>query len=160
VRYSILDPAHGRIPKMPYVLKSTSRASVGMIRDSINIEFLASVNSALRRERREVGATLESTLHALQRQQELLVQHLAYSLPSESAYVFLDADKMHQILINLIGNALKLTPDEGHFAVYIEAGPGLVGIRVVDEGSGIQEAFQSHLFEYFTPAWRPGLRGG
>ena len=49
--------------------------------------------------------------------------------------------------------------DEGRIVVQIEPGPDCVRIQVVDEGVGIPNAIQPYLFERFTKARPPGLRG-
>ena len=71
----------------------------------------------------------------------------------------LDVNKFTQVLINLVGNAFKFTPDAGRVAVHITPGPGSVLIHVVDNGIGIPLAMQPYLFERFTKARRPGLHG-
>jgi len=82
-----------------------------------------------------------------------------YTLPAEPVYANIDVNKFTQVLINLVSNAFKFTPEDGHVAVYIEAEPGVVRIRVVDDGIGIPLAMQPYLFERFTKARRPGLQG-
>lgn len=148
-----------RVPELLGAVEATSRDSVQLIRDLVNLEFLASANTDLKRSRLEVGATLLAPLDQLQRAHGLLGHPFTYSLPAEPVYANLDANKFTQVLTNLISNALKFTPDGGRVAVRIEPQPGRVRIAVIDEGIGIPAALQPHLFERFTPARRPGLRG-
>jgi two-component system sensor histidine kinase VicK len=132
---------------------------VKMIRELVHIEFLTSTNTDLKRERVEVGAALKPPLEALQFGHELLGQHFTYSLPAEPVYAHLDINKFNQVLTNLLSNAIKFTPDGGQITVHVEPRPGLVRIQVRDSGIGIPLAQQAQLFERFTPARRPGLRG-
>ena len=155
----IVAPANSRIPEMLRVLETTSRDSVQMIRDLINIEFLTSANTDLKVNRVDIGAILRVPLDQLQTGQRLLGHHFTYTLPDEPIYVNLDVNKFTQVLINLVGNAFKFTPDAGYVAVHIAPGPGSVLIQVVDDGVGIPLAMQPYLFERFTKARRPGLRG-
>ena len=62
-------------------------------------------------------------------------------------------------MLNLVSNALKFTPDAGYVSVVVEPAPGSVRIHVRDNGVGIPLDLQSLLFEPFTKARRPGLRG-
>lgn len=149
----------GRVKEMLRVLETTARQSVQMIRGFVDIEFLSSVNTPLKASRVEVGATLREPLDQLQQAQKLLGHHFTYSLPTEPVYADLDVNKFTQVLTNLLSNAIKFTPDEGKVAVQIESHPGYVRIHVVDTGVGIPLAMQPHLFEPFTSARRPGLRG-
>ena len=152
-------PADSRVAEMLHVLETTSQDSVKMIRDLINLEFLVSSNTDLKRDRVDVGAVLRVPLDQLQRGHGLLNHHFAYTLPDSPVYAQLDVNKFTQVLINLIGNAIKFTPDTGHVTVHIEALANAVRIRVCDDGIGIPSALQPALFERFTPARRLGLRG-
>ncbi len=62
-----------------------------------------------------------------------------------------DPDKVHQVLVNLISNAIKFTPDNGHLLIQAEASPSqkLLQISVTDTGIGIAEADQAKLFNKF-----------
>lgn len=159
LREEVQAPPDSRVPEMLRVLETTSQTSVKMIRDLISIEFLASANTDLKRDRVEVGTVLGTPLEELQRGQALLGHHFTYTLPAEPVYAELDVNKMTQVLTNLVSNALKFTPDGGTVAVRIEGGPDCVRMQVADTGVGIPEALQPYLFERFTKTRRPGLRG-
>jgi signal transduction histidine kinase len=63
-----------------------------------------------------------------------------------------DADKLSDVLINLLANAVKFTPDGGR--IRVEAGaepaaPDWIRVRVTDEGVGVPAGDQRHLFEPF-----------
>lgn len=152
-------PADSRVAEMLRVLATTSKQSVRMIRDFVNLEFLASTNTDLKRSRVEVGAVLREPLEELQRSRGLLGQSFAYTLPDQPVYALLDVNKFTQVLTNLVSNALKFTPDEGRVQVLITSPPDRVQIQVIDEGVGIPLNLQPYLFEAFTKARRPGLRG-
>jgi len=159
LREEVTSPLNSLVPKMLNVLETTSRDSVKMIRDLINLEFLTSANTDLKVDRVDVGAVLRVPLDQLQAGQQLLGHAFTYTLPAEPIYAHIDVNKFTQVLINLISNAFKFTPDAGHVTVRIEPGPGVVRIHVVDDGVGIPLAMQPYLFERFTKARRPGLRG-
>ncbi|SFQ31973.1 sensor histidine kinase [Hymenobacter arizonensis] len=152
-------PANSRVGDMLRVLENTSRSSLKMIRDLVNMEFLSSANTDLKRDRVEVGTVLRAPLDELQRGQGTLGHAFEYSLPTEPLYVNLDVNKITQVLANLVSNAFKFTPDGKRVAVAVEPCPGCVRIRVIDEGIGIPAALQPQLFERFTKARRQGLRG-
>jgi len=159
LREEVTSPLNSRVPEMLSVLENTSRDSVKMIRELINLEFLTSANTDLKVDRVDVGAVLRVPLDQLQTGQRLLGHEFAYTLPVEPVYANIDVNKFTQVLINLVSNAFKFTPDADHVAVHIESGPGVVRIQVVDDGIGIPLAMQPYLFERFTKARRPGLRG-
>ena len=158
LREEVRAPANPEVTTMLRTLEITSRDSVKMIRDFINLEFLTSANSDLKRDRVDVGAVLREPLDQLQSNAGL-AHHFAYTLPEAPLYANLDVNKFTQVLLNLVSNALKFTPDAGHVSVVVEPGPGNVRIHVRDNGVGIPLALQPLLFEPFTKARRPGLRG-
>ncbi|GAA4012049.1 hypothetical protein GCM10022408_25800 [Hymenobacter fastidiosus] len=157
LREEVQAPANPEVAKMLQELETTSRDSVKMIRDFINIEFLTSANTDLKRDRVDVGAVLREPLDQLQ--SNSVGHHFAYTLPAAPLYANLDVNKFTQVLLNLVSNALKFTPDDGHVSVAVEPGPGSVRIYVRDDGVGIPLNLQPVLFEPFTKARRMGLRG-
>jgi signal transduction histidine kinase len=63
--------------------------------------------------------------------------------------VFADSDKVHQILLNLIGNALKFTPAEGNISVTFFADGQNLDTTIKDSGVGISKEDLSKLFRKF-----------
>ena len=79
---------------------------------------------------------------------------LRAALPLALAPVRTDASKLKQILINLVGNALKFTP-EGTVTVRVEVEPATrrpISIAVVDTGIGIPPERCEAIFEHFQQA--------
>ncbi len=61
----------------------------------------------------------------------------------------LDSKRMRQVLVNLLSNALRYTPDDEKVMMEIEASDEAVIIQVADHGPGIPEHELPHLFERF-----------
>jgi signal transduction histidine kinase len=64
--------------------------------------------------------------------------------------LYFDRDKMEKVLINLIGNALKFTPEGGTVAVRWEKGEDHVSVSVLDTGPGIPEKDLERIFDRFV----------
>jgi two-component system, OmpR family, phosphate regulon sensor histidine kinase PhoR len=60
-----------------------------------------------------------------------------------------DRDRLQQVLINLLDNAVKYTPGGGRVTLALEADSGLVRITVNDPGLGIPPAEHERIFEKF-----------
>ncbi len=60
--------------------------------------------------------------------------------------------RLRQMLDNLIGNAIKYTPDGGDITIEMEAQSEQVILRISDSGPGIPPADQPHIFEKFYRA--------
>lgn len=63
--------------------------------------------------------------------------------------VHTDARKLRQILLNLLGNAVKFT-ERGSVSLRVTSEPGWCEFAVADTGRGIPEADQERIFEAFT----------
>lgn len=61
-----------------------------------------------------------------------------------------DSDRLQQILWNLLTNAVKFTPKNGHVQVNLKSAPSKAVVEVVDNGKGIEPKFLPHVFERFT----------
>ena len=78
--------------------------------------------------------------------------HLRVELPARSLRVELDAERIEQVLINLVGNALKFTPAGGSIVIRGRPHPELrqVEISVQDSGVGIAPEDQARIFDEFA----------
>jgi signal transduction histidine kinase len=76
---------------------------------------------------------------------QLLETRLAPGLGEVAA----DMRKVKQVLINLLGNAVKFTPEGGRISVHARRLPDAVEISVVDTGVGIAPADHAAVFEEF-----------
>ncbi|NLF32185.1 MAG: HAMP domain-containing protein [Planctomycetes bacterium] len=93
-----------------------------------------------------VGRAVEEMRPFAERRGQRIVVDVAAGLPPMDV----DADKISDALGNLIGNAIKFTPDGRSVTVIAEPLPsGHVALRVRDEGGGIDEAEMPHIFEPF-----------
>ena len=81
---------------------------------------------------------------------------LHVSLPDELPAVHADRQRLLQALSNLLGNAVKFTPEGGAVTLVAEADRGGVAVSVRDTGQGIDAAHLPHIFERFWQARKGG----
>lgn len=74
---------------------------------------------------------------------------LTYEPNAEAIIVKADSSRMHEILANLIDNAIKYSPTGTTITVRFQKEGGFAQIEVKDSGYGIPEEAKSHLFEKF-----------
>lgn len=74
--------------------------------------------------------------------------HFKY-IGEQHAIAIGDAEKISLVLINLISNAIKYSPDGGEITVTCEKQDKTLTIRVADQGIGISKEEQKHLFRKF-----------
>jgi signal transduction histidine kinase len=70
-------------------------------------------------------------------------------LPEEDVVVAADPERLQQVLLNLIDNAVKYSPATAPIAVSLNASPNNASIQVQDRGIGIPLSHQQRIFERF-----------
>jgi len=65
-----------------------------------------------------------------------------------------DADRLEQVIINLLGNAIKFSPEKSDVIVSGEEKMDYVEIRVTDSGPGIPASFKKKVFDRFQQVSR------
>ena len=76
-------------------------------------------------------------------------QKLSFDLPPKLPVMLGDRDKIASALQNLVGNAIKYTPDEGRIDVQVVVDGSWIAIDVADDGIGIAEEEHDRVFERF-----------
>jgi signal transduction histidine kinase len=72
-------------------------------------------------------------------------------LPARLPKITLDAERVQQVLINLVANALKFTPPAGRVRIQVHpANREHIAISVSDTGAGIASADQERIFDEFA----------
>jgi signal transduction histidine kinase len=94
----------------------------------------------------EILDTVVTVIEPLARQKDLA---FSVALPERTPVLHTDGEKVRQILVNLLGNAVKFT-DEGSVSVVVARHNGELHVRIRDTGIGIAEGDRSRLFQPFT----------
>ena len=74
---------------------------------------------------------------------------LVCSIPEETQPIFGNPLRMRQMVDNLLGNAMKYSPQKGKIHVSITIEPGQLIFQISDEGPGIPVSDQPHIFDKF-----------
>jgi signal transduction histidine kinase len=77
---------------------------------------------------------------------------LAFHYVPGSRTVSGDAERLQQVMWNLLANAIKFTPEGGRVDVFIESATEHVVVTVVDTGQGISPDLLPHVFDRFRQA--------
>ncbi len=75
---------------------------------------------------------------------------IEYRLPKQDIAVFVDPERVQQIITNLINNAIKFTPPQGKITVEVKILKSKVRIGVLDNGPGIPKEDLFRIFERFV----------
>lgn len=74
---------------------------------------------------------------------------LDMTAPESVPQIFGDEARMGQVFTNLIGNAIKFTPNNGEVSVKVEADGNLLHVEVIDTGPGIPPEERQKIFDKF-----------
>ncbi|MDR2473627.1 MAG: response regulator, partial [Tannerella sp.] len=89
--------------------------------------------------------------------------YLTFFSPCDDILISFDADKMGKVLMNLLSNAFKFTPEGGRVDVSLERYSDdceWIEMRVTDTGTGISDDDKPHIFERFWQASSTASYGG
>ena len=149
-------------PAMQHILDlmhETCARGVNLIHDFVDHEFLESANVELNLRRTDLTAWGALLLEEYQRSESHTHLRFEYRAPAHPVYADIDVNKFQQVLNNLISNAIKFTPDGGTITVELVQQADTIRLTVADTGVGIPAHLLPQLFDKFTKARRPGLRG-
>lgn len=73
--------------------------------------------------------------------------------------VYCDRERLHQVLANLLGNAIKFTPSGGRITLAVEQAARHTAFSITDSGPGIAPEQMPFLFDRFWQASKAGRRG-
>ena len=138
-------------------VERNAKAQAKLIEDLLDVSRIMSGKLQLSVEPVNVGAIVEQTVESLRLASEAKNIRLEAVVDS-SAAVLGDAQRLQQVVTNLLTNAVKFTPKSGRIQVTVERLTSSVEIRVADTGQGIDPDFQAHVFERFMQADRGAAR--
>src|SRR5262249_25601289 len=121
------------------------------IDDLLDIARIEAGKIELQRTPVDLVPLIQEVARALRPQLEGKGQGLTLELAEALPAVVGDADRIRQILTNLLSNALKYTPSGGRITIAARGDAGGVRIAVQDTGIGLAPADQAQLF---TPFFR------
>jgi CheY-like chemotaxis protein len=134
-------------------LDSVQRNAVAQARlvdDLLDISRIISGKMLIEPSLTNPAAAVEAALDAVRPAVLAKGLDLSVSIDREAGPVMADAGRVQQIIWNLVGNAVKFTPKQGHVKVGVARVDQQVAITVADDGIGIKRDFASHLFQRFS----------
>ena len=142
-------------------IKSSARHLMAIIDDLLGFSRLETSREPLHIEDIDVGALVRETLDMLEVDALEKDIQLAAAIPPKPLHWTTDPNKLRQILVNLVGNAVKFT-DDGSVEVEVASDDGSLVLHVRDTGPGIPPSEHERIFEPFTQVdeSRTRVKGG
>jgi len=132
-------------------LRSSALTQARLIDDLLDVSRIVTGKLRIRRERTDLAAAVAKAAEAMRVTAEAKELTLAIDAPGP---VMMDGDpaRLQQIVSNLVGNAIKFTPNGGRIDVTVRRHEAEADIVVSDSGEGIAPDFLPHVFERFRQA--------
>lgn len=147
-RNPALDERH---QKLVSTLQSSADSLLSLINDLLDIAKIEARSVEIETTPFDLSELMQSVLNQMRiRAQEKNINlSLRYDLPASGSTFVGDSARLGQVLLNLIGNAIKFT-EAGAVTVSVDQEPGSLRIAIKDTGIGIAPEFREAIFQKFT----------
>ncbi len=133
----LLQTIENRVNNMSRLIEDL--LDVGKIEAGIDMEL----------EVQPLASLVEEVTNSLKPQAQDKYITLSTYVPEDSPVVQANATRLRQVIYNLVGNAIKYTPNEGEVKVNLFEQDNEIRLQVIDTGMGIPTSDQPHIFEKF-----------
>ena len=144
----VIDDQETTMDFLGRIVIETDRLTA-LVEDLLDLARLEAGRSGLSYERVDISDLIRDTADRLQTQVERAHLDLDFQLGAVPKPVRLDRQRMEQVLVNLIQNAIKFTPPGGTITLRAYQNDDQATIEVEDTGVGISPENQVRLFERF-----------
>ena len=142
-------------------LESSSQLLLGIINDILDMSRIESGKTTLNIEKMNLPQQISQLDSIIRQQAGQRRQTFTVKTDMQHENVLGDPNRLNQVLMNILSNAVKYTPTGGHIRLEVEELPrnehyARYRFIVQDDGIGMSEAFQKTLFEPFTREEKSG----
>ncbi len=96
----------------------------------------------------DLAQLIASVISQLDSQFQTKLQVITTDIPQDIPFVYGDPDKLRQVIVNLLDNAIKYTPDLGRIHISaLHRTAQTIQVSISDNGLGIPEENQKHIFQ-------------
>ena len=120
-----------------------------IVQDLLTLSRLDAGNAELVLSRFPFGDAIHSVFQANALNARQHQHQLTYDPPESLPLIVGDRSRLEQVMMNVIGNAIKYTPDGGHIHITAGSTEDTVWMEVSDDGIGIPEKDRERIFDRF-----------
>ena len=135
-------------------LENSGQLLLGIINDILDMSRIESGKTTLNVEKMNLPQQISQLDSIIRQQAGQRSQSFTVSTNLQHENVLADPNRLNQVLMNILSNAVKYTPTGGHIQLEVEELPrnehyARYRFVVQDDGIGMSEKFQKHIFEPF-----------
>jgi len=144
---ALADPAN-RQGFVKTILENSDRLA-RLIDDLLDLSKIESGKMVISFTSLDVRPVVERSINILKKQIQAKRLTVSVDVPGDLPKVRADETRLSQVLLNLLDNAVKYTPEDGAVKITASTGEKAVRVEVVDTGIGIPEKDLPRVFERF-----------
>lgn len=150
----VYGPLNDRQVRSLHVIEESGRHLAGIISDMLDLSRIQSGTLELHFGTCTVHAICSASITAVTEFAEQKQQTIVLDIQQPETAISVDVHRFEQVLINLLRNAIKFTPEGGELGLSVTSSPNgeWLAFRVWDKGIGIEAADLEQLFQPFTQA--------
>ncbi len=141
------------------VIERNTRLQARLIDDLLDVSRIVWGKLHLDRRPTDLTPVVEEAIEAVRRDAEARRVSLQTQLALPGGVVEGDPARLHQIVVNLLTNAVKFTPEKGIVRIRLTHEDGRARLSVSDTGRGIEPDLLPHVFDAFRQATAAPKRG-
>jgi PAS domain S-box-containing protein len=125
-----------------------------LVDDLLEVSRITTGKIHLQQERIALNGIVERAMETTRPMMDQRRHELTVSLSPHPIWLYADAARLEQVVVNLLTNAAKYTADGGHISIAVQQEDTEAVLRVRDAGVGIAPELLPHIFDLFTQAER------
>jgi signal transduction histidine kinase len=141
-----------RTRRMLRVAYTNSERLARLVDDLLDLQKLGARRLDIRLRRLDLTTVVEQTVEANRPYAARTNVFLCITEQAPGVSVQADADRLMQVLTNLLSNACKFSPPGAEVSIAVRGDDRVAEVSVTDRGPGIPETFRPHVFEQFAQA--------
>ncbi len=130
----------------------SSQRMVFLISDFLNVSRIRTGKFTIETSQTDLAHIVEEEIGQLKDMAGLRNQKIEYIPPKTFPTINLDENKIRQVMMNMIDNAIFYTPQEGNIKIILEKTKEEIIFKVIDNGIGVPKEAQHRLFTKFFRA--------
>lgn len=131
------------------VVESETDRMTRLVQDLLQLSNLDYQQAKWNKQEININSIIEKAVFKVQVFANNKQQQILYKTPEEDIFIYADQDKIEQVVLNILSNAIKYTGENGKIEIEVQMAKDVGRIIIQDNGIGIPAKDLSRIFERF-----------